>query len=152
MQINILKPKTKLRQKKRIGRGGKRGTFSGRGTKGLLARAGGKRRPEERDTLKRIPKLRGYRFKSFQERPVIINLDVLEARMKGGDLISPETLLKAGLIHKMKGRMPKVKILGRGELAGKFTFRGVLFSKKVAEKLGTSISNVIPAKAGIQSG
>lgn len=137
MQINTLQPKTKLRQKKRIGRGGKRGTFSGRGTKGLLARAGGKRRPEERDTLKRIPKLRGYRFKSFQDRPIVINFDVLEQKMKAGDLISPETLLKAGVIRKKKSRMPKVKILGRGIVDKKFTFRGVLFSKAVATKLGT---------------
>lgn len=136
MQINNLQPRTKLREKKRIGRGGKRGTFSGRGTKGLLARAGGKRRPEERDTLKRIPKLRGYRFKAFQERPVVINFDMLETGMKAGGLVSPETLLQAGMIHKKKGRMPKVKILGRGEITKKFTFRGVLFSKAVATKLG----------------
>ncbi len=135
MQINTLQPKTKLHRKKRVGRGGKRGTFSGRGTKGLLARAGGKRRPEERDTLKRIPKLRGYRFRSFQERPVVINFDMLEQKMKPGDLISPETLLKAGMIHKKKGRMPKVKILGRGEITRKFTFKNVLFSKKVSAKL-----------------
>lgn len=139
MQINTLQPKTKLRQKKRVGRGGKRGTFSGRGTKGLLARAGGKRRPEERDTLKRIPKLRGYRFKSFQERPVVINFDMLEQKMKPGDMVSPETLLKAGMIHKKKGRMPKVKILGRGTVNKKFTFRGVLFSKAVAEKLNQNV-------------
>ena len=135
MQLDTLKPKTKLRGKKRIGRGGKRGTFSGRGTKGLLARAGGKRRPEERDTLKRIPKLRGYRFKSFQERPVVINFDMLETRMKGAGLITPETLLKARIIHKIKGRVPKVKILGRGDLTQKFTCRDVSFSKAVAEKL-----------------
>ncbi|MBI4225406.1 MAG: uL15 family ribosomal protein [Candidatus Sungbacteria bacterium] len=144
MQINILQPKTKLRQKKRIGRGGKRGTFSGRGTKGLLARAGGKRRPEERDTLKRIPKLRGYRFKSFQARPVVINFDMLEAKMKPGDLISPETLLKAGMIQKKKGRMPKVKILGRGELKEKFVFKGVLFSLQAAKKLNIDVKAAIP--------
>ena len=135
MQLHILKSKTKLREKKRIGRGGKRGTFSGRGTKGLLARSGGKRRPEERDILKRIPKLRGYRFRSFQERPVIINMDVLVRRMKGVDTITPAELLKAGLIHKMKGKMPRVKILGRGEMTHKLSFRGVSFSKKVTEKL-----------------
>ena len=146
MQIHKLQPKTKLRQKKRIGRGGKRGTFSGRGTKGLLARSGGKRRPEERDSLKRIPKLRGYRFKSFQDRPVVINFDMLESAMKGADLISPETLLKAGVIHKTKGRMPKVKILGRGDLTQKFSFRGVLFSKTVAQKLGAAVSSHPEAK------
>lgn len=139
MQINTLQPTTKLRQKKRVGRGGKRGTFSGRGTKGLLARAGGKRRPEERDTLKRIPKLRGYRFKSFQDRPVVINVDVLERKMKAGGLVSPETLFNAGLIHKLKGKMPKVKILGRGAVSKKFTFQGVTFSKAVSEKLNKNV-------------
>ena len=153
MQLNTLKPKTKLRQKKRIGRGGKRGTFSGRGTKGLLARSGGKRRPEERDSLKRIPKLRGYRFKSFQDRPVVVNFDMLETKMQEGDVITPATLLKAGVIHKSKGKMPKVKILGRGELVRKFTFRDVLFSKAVAEKLGVSAhaqkAAKLPAKRAV---
>jgi len=135
MQLHKIQPKHQNRASLRVGRGGKRGTFSGRGTKGLLARAGGKRRPEERDTLKRIPKLRGYRFKSFQERPVVINFDALERKMKSGDLISPETLLDAGMIQKKKGRIPNIKILGRGAVNKKFTFRGVLFSKSVAEKL-----------------
>ena len=135
MQLHQIQPKHQNRASRRVGRGGKRGTFSGRGTKGLLARAGGKRRPEERDTLKRIPKLRGYRFKSFQERPVVINIDALERKMKSGDLISPETLLDAGMIQKKKGRIPNIKILGRGAVNKKFTFRGVLFSKSVAEKL-----------------
>jgi len=135
MQLHQIQPKHQNRASRRVGRGGKRGTFSGRGTKGLLARAGGKRRPEERDTLKRIPKLRGYRFKSFQERPVVINFDALERKMKSGDLISPETLLDAGMIQKKKGRIPNIKILGRGAVNKKFTFRGVLFSKSVAEKL-----------------
>lgn len=136
MQLHTLQPKTKSARERRVGRGGKRGTFSGRGTKGLLARAGGKRRPEERDTLKRIPKLRGYRFKSCQDRPVVVNLDVVQNKMKAGDVISPETLVKAGVIRKIQGRMPKVKILGRGNLDKKFTFRDVSFSKAVATKLG----------------
>ena len=42
-----------------VGRGGKRGKTSGRGGKGQTARAGNKRRPELRDFIKRIPKLRG---------------------------------------------------------------------------------------------
>ena len=51
-----------------VGRGGKRGKTSGRGTKGQNARAGRKKRPEMRDFIKRIPKLRGRGkspFKSF---------------------------------------------------------------------------------------
>ncbi len=42
MQIHQLKLKSKKKNKKRIGRGGKRGTYCGRGTKGQKARSGHK--------------------------------------------------------------------------------------------------------------
>jgi len=55
MQIHDLKPKTKQKKSRQIGRGGKRGTTSGRGTKGQSARAGNKKRPELRDIIKKLP-------------------------------------------------------------------------------------------------
>lgn len=54
-----------------VGRGGKRGKTSGKGTKGQNARAGRKKRPEIRDFIKRFPKLRGRgknSLKSFQPK------------------------------------------------------------------------------------
>ena len=45
---------------KRIGRGGKRGKTSGKGGKGQTARAGARPRPEMRDFIKKLPKLRGH--------------------------------------------------------------------------------------------
>ena len=148
MQIHHLKKSFSRKTSRRVGRGGKRGTFSGRGTKGLGARAGGKFRPEERDIIKRIPKLRGYRFRQFRVRPATVNMAEVEKKFKAGALVNPETLLKAGLIDKKKGRIPKVKILGRGNFTKRLTFRDVLFSKAVAEKLKV---DVIPAKAGSQT-
>lgn len=71
MQWNTLKPKTKRKKPKSVGRGGKRGKTSGRGTKGQNARAGRKKRPEIRDFIKRFPKLRGRgknSLKSFQPK------------------------------------------------------------------------------------
>ncbi len=59
MQLHQLKPTHPLSSSKRVGRGGKRGTFSGRGTKGQHARAGHRIRPAERDFIQRLPKLRG---------------------------------------------------------------------------------------------
>ena len=53
MLLRDLKPKTSKKSKKRIGRGGKRGTYSGRGIKGQKARAGHRIRPEIRDILKK---------------------------------------------------------------------------------------------------
>ena len=49
----------KKKAKKRIGRGGKRGTFSGKGIKGQKSRAGRKIRPSTRDSVQSLPKLRG---------------------------------------------------------------------------------------------
>lgn len=59
MQFHSLKRKTANKRSKAVGRGGKRGKTSGRGTKGQNARAGRKKRPELRDFIKRVPKLRG---------------------------------------------------------------------------------------------
>ena len=50
-----------------MGRGGKHAKTSGRGGKGQTARSGNKRRPELRDIIKRLPKNRGYQFKSIQK-------------------------------------------------------------------------------------
>jgi len=54
-----------------VGRGGKHAKTSGRGGKGQTARAGNKRRPELRDIIKKLPKNRGYRFKSVRKIIVI---------------------------------------------------------------------------------
>lgn len=69
MQFHDLKAKTKRKYSRQVGRGGTRGKTSGRGTKGQNARAGRKKRPEMREIIKRIPKLRGRgksSLKSFQ--------------------------------------------------------------------------------------
>lgn len=59
MQLNELKAETKHKSKKRVGRGGTRGTYSGKGMKGQKSRAGAKIRPAIRDLMQRTPKLRG---------------------------------------------------------------------------------------------
>lgn len=135
MQLHQIIPETKYHQGRRVGRGGKRGTYSGRGIKGQSARAGHKIRPAERDILKKIPKLRGYKFKSFRSKPRVVNLGDLEKKFKSGDTVSPESLLKAGLISKIKGRVPEVKILGKGDLKKKLRFKDLIFSENAKEKI-----------------
>jgi large subunit ribosomal protein L15 len=66
MQLHTLKPKTSRKKAKQVGRGGTRGKTAGRGTKGQNARAGRKKRPELRDFIKRIPKLRGRGVNSLK--------------------------------------------------------------------------------------
>lgn len=71
MQFHTLKRKTPNKKSKQVGRGGTRGKTSGRGTKGQNARAGRKKRPELRDFIKRVPKLRGrgkHSNKSIQKK------------------------------------------------------------------------------------
>jgi len=129
VQFHNISPKSKFKSARRIGRGGKRGTYSGKGMKGQRSRAGAKLRPQERDILKHIPKLRGYKFKSFRKKPLVVNVGDIEKRFKAGDVVSPESLLKAGLVHRIKGKTPRVKILGKGELKKGVVFKDVIFSK-----------------------
>lgn len=134
MQLYQVKPKNISKNKKRVGRGGKRGTYSGKGMKGQLARAGRKLRPDIRDFVKKIPKRRGYDFQSIQEKPQIVNLRELEKKYNDGEIVNPETLMKKGLIAKVNKRMPEVKILGDGKLTKKLKVENCKLSKS-AEKV-----------------
>jgi large subunit ribosomal protein L15 len=121
MQLNTLIPRTKKHRPEPVGRGGKRGKTSGRGGKGQTARAGHKIRPEMRDTIKKLPKLRGHgKNRARTVRNVAkyapVNLAVLEARFSAGETVSPATLAAKGLVRKVGGRLPSVKILGTGEV------------------------------------
>lgn len=135
MQIHQVIPKTKNRKGKYIGRGGKRGTYSGRGIKGQKARAGRKMRPEIRDTIKKLPKKRGYKFKSFQKDSAIINLDVLNKKLVDNSEITPKILVEKGFVKALGGKIPAVKILGDGETDKKFFISGCLVSKSAKEKI-----------------
>lgn len=135
MQFHQITKNPRHKTPRRIGRGGKRGTYSGRGIKGLGARAGGKFRPEERDIIKKIPKSRGYRFRSFRAQPVVVNLDMIEQRFNEGEAVNPKSLVVKGLVEMTKGRMPKIKILARGEMKKKLTFKDVQFSRGASAKV-----------------
>ncbi|MBM4177429.1 uL15 family ribosomal protein, partial [Candidatus Gribaldobacteria bacterium] len=111
MQIHQLKPKNKPKRSKRVGRGGKRGTYSGRGIKGQKARAGRKLQPPMRELIKKYPKLVGYRQKPNFKPERIVNLNDLAKKFSQGEKITPEILFKKGLIRKVKGKLPMVKIL-----------------------------------------
>src|SRR3989339_890639 len=79
MQIHNLKRQHKNKGDRLVGRGGKHAKTSGRGGKGQTARAGNKRRPELRDIIKKLPKNRGYQFKSIQ-KIYILEKDKLTAK------------------------------------------------------------------------
>ena len=141
MQIHNIQKSTTTKEKKRIGRGGKRGKTSGRGGKGQTARTGNSGRPEMRDIIKRLPKLRGHgknRARTVNaERvlPSVVNVSALEAAFESGAQVTPATLVAASLVKKVGGRLPKVKILGTGGLTKKVTVSGCGYSASVKEKI-----------------
>jgi len=138
MQIHNIKRKTPNKKVMIVGRGGTRGKTSGRGGKGQTARAGHKIRPEWRDFIKRMPKLRGYSFQSITgvKNPVqAINLNLIEDTFKAGATVKPSTLFAAGVIGQYKGKNQKIKILGSGELTKKITLIGCTVSKAAQEKI-----------------
>jgi len=137
MQLHQLRPIHKKKSPKRIGRGGKRGTYSGRGQKGQKSRAGRCLKPIIRELIKRYPKLRGYKFKSKikNQKLKIINLDLLEKKFKSGEKISPQILLDKKIISKIKGRIPKIKILGKGKLTKKLIVESCQLSNSAKEKI-----------------
>jgi large subunit ribosomal protein L15 len=138
MQIHNIKRKTPNKKVMLVGRGGKKGKTSGRGGKGQTARAGHKARPEWRDFIKRMPKLRGYSFQSITgvRSPVVsINLDMIDIAFKSGDTVKPSTLFAKGVTDRYKGKNQKIKILGGGELKKKVIIVGCTVSASAKAKI-----------------
>ena len=134
MQLHELKKNTTTKRKKRVGRGGKKGTYCGGGGKGQKGRAGAKFKPIIRGWIKRYPKLRGYNFNT-QTEVSAVNLDILENAFEANAMVNPETLIAKRIIRKVDGKIPTIKILGVGEIKKALTIEGCLVSKTVQEKI-----------------
>ena len=136
MQIHNLKRQNKNKKDRIVGRGGKHAKTSGRGGKGQTARAGNKRRPELRDIIKKLPKLRGYRFNSFEIKPISVSLDKIMAVYPKGGEVNPESLFALKAIKKIKGRIPAIKILnGRNDFTAKVVISKCTVSASAKEKI-----------------
>jgi len=150
MQLYQLKPTHKSKLRKRIGRGGKRGTFSGKGVKGQKSRSGKSPRPGfaggNDPFYKRFPKQRGLhgskkirrgvKLLRLRQKSIVLNLKDIAKKFKEDEVVSPKTLLKKGIIARISGRIPRVKILGSGELDKKLIFQGVSMSQSAKTKTG----------------
>lgn len=126
------------RNRKRLGRGPGSGTgkTSGKGHKGIKARAGhhgpGGNKPHfeggQMPLTRRVPK-RGF-TNPFREAAQVVGLDDL-ARLTGSE-VSVETLAAAGLVRASAG---PVKLLANGEIARAVTVRGIKVSATAREKV-----------------
>lgn len=116
------------------GRGSGLGQTAGKGHKGQLARSGGVSRRGfeggQTPLVRRLPKF-GFNNTDFATKYTVVNLSQLE-KLSGE--VNPETLKKAGLIHKSP-----VKILANGKITKSLTVKAQKFSeaaKKAIEAAG----------------
>ncbi len=138
MRLEDLRPtKGSRHRRKRVGRGygsGRGGHESGRGTKGQNARSGGGVRlgfeGGQTPIWMRFPK-RGFRNFTRTEY-ACVNVDTLGERFDANAEVDPGALLEAKIL---KGRIERVKILGRGELTVPLTIRAHRFTAEAKRKI-----------------
>lgn len=102
-----------------------------------------------RELIKKYGKLRGYRQKNKSQKIkftiVALDLEKVAKLFKAEDKITPEILLEKKIIRRIKNKIPKVKILGKGKLIKSLTFEGCQVSKQakeIIEKAGGTIKNI----------
>ena len=135
MQTHQIRPNNKSSKKREVGRGGKRGTYSGRGIKGQKSRAGSKIKPQIREMILKFPKRRGVSFNSLKKKSLAIRLNDIVKTFPEGGVINLNKLKKAGLIKKIKGEIRPIKILGAIPLSKKYIIKDCLVSEKVKEAI-----------------
>ncbi len=143
MQAHELKSSARKKSKK-IGRGGKRGTTSGRGTKGQGAH-GKKKDPlfeGGRSTLtERLKKVRG--FKSPVVKRATVTLALLEKHFEAGATVTVEELLLKRAVTK-NAKRAGVKVVATGTLSKALTLsKGIACSagaKDIIEKQGGKVA------------
>jgi len=135
MQIHQLRKTYQTKKKKRIGRGGKKGNYSGRGMKGQKSRAGHKIRPQLREMILKFPKRRGVKFIKISEKPKTVFLSDIVRKIPSNAVITLKRLKKLGLVKLPKGQKIKIKILGSADLKYAYTIRGCLVSQKAKEAI-----------------
>jgi large subunit ribosomal protein L15 len=140
----------KKEERKRVGRGGKRGTYSGRGMKGQKARSGGNVDPlfegGRSSLVERLKKVRG--FKSIHPKKITLDLEALENRFESGETVSFETLVAKGLVKEVLLKRG-IKVLGNGSLTKRLSVsREILLSgsaREAVEKAGGTVEKEVEA-------
>lgn len=148
MQIHTLKLK-KRKFRKTVSRGGKKGTYSGRGNKGQKARSGVSIDPlfegGRSSLIDRMKKIRG--FKSIKAKALVLDIVKLGQKFKDNDAVNYETLIKKGFFDKMEMQGRKIKILGNSPIKIKLKIdKNILLSaaaRKAIETAGGEIQKVL---------
>jgi len=144
MLINTLQLKNKKKKRKTIGRGGKKGTYSGKGNKGQKARSGAHVDPlfeGGRSTLiDHMKKKKG--FKALDKKLATVSLAKLENKFPDGAVINKAALIKSKIVDRIDAEKG-IKILGGDKITKKFTIdKGIKLSasaKAAIEKSGGKV-------------
>lgn len=145
MQLHDLRPaEGATKKRKRVGRGtgSGKGKTATRGTKGQNSRTGGGVRQGfeggQLPLIKRLPKMRGFTNR-YRLDFTAVNLDTLERHFEAGAEVTPEALVKAGLLG---NSTDLVVILARGEVAKSLrikTHRMSATAKQKVESAGGTV-------------
>ncbi|NLA59318.1 MAG: 50S ribosomal protein L15 [Firmicutes bacterium] len=137
MRLHELKPAPGARSvRRRVGRGigSGLGKTSGRGQKGQKSRSGGGKGPHfeggQTPLQRRLPK-RGFTniFKTVYNE---VKLEALN-RFEEGTVVTPEAMLKAGIVRRCGS--DKIKVLGDGNIEKALTVQAHGFTKSAAAKI-----------------
>ncbi len=140
---NLRRRREAVHKRKRVGRGpgSGHGKTATRGHKGQKSRSGYSRKigfeGGQMPLYRRLPK-RGFHNK-FRKMYAIVNISELDRRFENGAEITPEEMIKAGLVKKI---LDGIKILGDGELKKSFKVTAHKFSKSAKEKIINAGGNV----------
>ncbi|MEX0829590.1 MAG: 50S ribosomal protein L15 [Nitrospirales bacterium] len=136
MKLHDLHPSPgSKKKKKRLGRGhgSGLGKTSGKGHKGLLARAGRANQAGfeggQMPLARRLPK-RGF-TNTFRIEYTVINIQVLAAQENSADF-NPSVFRELGLV---KGRNSRIKILGEGDISRALVVEAHKFSGSAKQKI-----------------
>jgi large subunit ribosomal protein L15 len=135
---NIRPARGSKKKAKVIGRGGKRGSYSGKGMKGQRSRSGvsGLKALGLKSMMQSTPKLRGFR--SLYSKTPVVNVGDLNV-FEDGAIVDLRKMIQLQLIDK---REKHVKVLGSGKLDKKLTVIADEFSasaKAAIESAGGKI-------------
>jgi large subunit ribosomal protein L15 len=147
MQIHEISSGKRI-PRKRVGRGGKRGTYSGRGNKGQKARSGAHVNPlfegGRSSLVERLKKVRG--FKSPHAKKPFVKLSDIARAFVSGETVSPETLV-AKKLASADVLKSGIKIIGMGTLPKGLSFDSNLsFSDGVRMRIEKSDGMILVEK------
>ena len=140
--------KIKTKSKKRRGKGygsGKGGHTSGRGQKGQKSRGkigilfeGVK---VKKSLIKRLPLRRGKGKLKSKDKPIIVNLELLNL-LPASSKVDNELLIEKRIVDRNEAGTYGVKILGKGEIKKKLTIL-LPISKSAAKKIEKAGGKVV---------